>query len=325
MTTTAQNIARRVRLALVTGELDRHRTYTERELLELSQSSRPVLREALRVLESEQLVTVRRGAHGGARFSSPGTLHVARYAALLLYHSGTTLGDIEDARVLLEAEIVRDIAARRADVRAAESVLVAEAAHLDQPDELPRHASAWHRALLGCAGNSVLDVVLNIVDLSLRPLAEVARARTAASMAGRRNLQQSHVVHAQVLLRLSQGDADAAADLWLRHTRAGERLFSAVAARERLDLLDLIDGVTPGEESPRSFKGADIIAASLRRRIVTGQLREGDRLPTEGALADEWGVAAPSIREAVRILAAEGLITPIRGSHLGPKVRPPDT
>lgn len=324
ITTTAEDIAQRVRFALATGELDRRRTYTEPELLELSLASRPVLREALRVLESEQLVTVRRGPRGGARFARPGALHVARYAALLLYHSGTTLGDVEQARALLETEIVRNIGLHQADVHPAESALVAEAASLNQPDELPRHASAWHRALLGSIGNSALEVLLGIVDLSVRPLAKVARARTASSEAGRRNLRHSHVIHAQVLQRLGQGDSDGAAGLWLRHTRAGERLFSAVAYRERLDLLDLIDGVTPGDEPGRSLKGADVVAASLRRRIATGDLRSGDRLPTEGALAGEWGLAAPSIREATRILAAEGLVAPVRGSHLGPVVRAPD-
>lgn len=57
------------------------------------------------------------------------------------------------------------------------------------------------------------------------------------------------------------------------------------------------------------------IAAALRDRIRTGDLRPGDRLPTQAELAEEFGVERGAVREALRILRAEQLLTNVsRGS-----------
>jgi DNA-binding GntR family transcriptional regulator len=68
----------------------------------------------------------------------------------------------------------------------------------------------------------------------------------------------------------------------------------------------------------------DAIAAALRRRILGGVLRAGERL-TESRLCDQLGVSRIPVREALRTLAAEGLIdvAPRRGAtvaHLSPTV-----
>jgi GntR family transcriptional regulator, transcriptional repressor for pyruvate dehydrogenase complex len=61
----------------------------------------------------------------------------------------------------------------------------------------------------------------------------------------------------------------------------------------------------------------------LRERIVTGQLRDGDSLPRQEDLLQEFGVSRPSLREALRILEAEGLITVRRGNQGGASVHAP--
>lgn len=55
------------------------------------------------------------------------------------------------------------------------------------------------------------------------------------------------------------------------------------------------------------------IADQLRRAIVEGELRADDRLPTEDELALRFGVSRPTIREALKILAAQNLIRSKRG------------
>src|SRR5579872_3014452 len=49
------------------------------------------------------------------------------------------------------------------------------------------------------------------------------------------------------------------------------------------------------------------VIAELRRAIMTGRLKAGERL-VEGKLADELGVSRNPVREAIRVLASEGLV-----------------
>ena len=60
-----------------------------------------------------------------------------------------------------------------------------------------------------------------------------------------------------------------------------------------------------------------ILLENFERRLRLGELRVGDRLPSERTLAEQYGISRPSVREALRILGALGLIRSSTGS--GPK------
>lgn len=53
---------------------------------------------------------------------------------------------------------------------------------------------------------------------------------------------------------------------------------------------------------------ADEVASRLQQQISLGQYKTGDKLPTEPALMQEFGVGRSTIREAVRILANAGVL-----------------
>src|SRR3546814_16660333 len=70
-------------------------------------------------------------------------------------------------------------------------------------------------------------------------------------------------------------------------------------------------------------KTAELVADRIRRRIISGELDEGASLPPEGQLLEQFGVSRPTLREAIRILEAERLITVTRGSRSGARVSAP--
>jgi len=73
----------------------------------------------------------------------------------------------------------------------------------------------------------------------------------------------------------------------------------------------------------RSKKVADLVAARLRRMIADGELNEGDWLPTEAELVTQLGVSRPTLREAFRLLEADGLVQIRRGPPGGARVTRP--
>jgi GntR family transcriptional repressor for pyruvate dehydrogenase complex len=62
------------------------------------------------------------------------------------------------------------------------------------------------------------------------------------------------------------------------------------------------------------------IAASIRESILDGSLGPGDRLPSEEAMAEMYGCSRPTVREALRTLRDDGVLTSARGRGGGYRV-----
>ncbi|MEU1192147.1 winged helix-turn-helix domain-containing protein [Streptomyces sp. NPDC005859] len=67
-----------------------------------------------------------------------------------------------------------------------------------------------------------------------------------------------------------------------------------------------VNGRRRAERPQRSHRE---VADELRTRIRTGVLRPGQRMPTQAKLADEFGVERGAVRQALRILQSEQLLT----------------
>lgn len=59
------------------------------------------------------------------------------------------------------------------------------------------------------------------------------------------------------------------------------------------------------------------IAEAIRAAIISGQLIVDERLPSEAELADHFAVSRPTVREALKRLAAQSLIRTQRGAFGG--------
>src|SRR4051794_1857883 len=64
------------------------------------------------------------------------------------------------------------------------------------------------------------------------------------------------------------------------------------------------------------------IADHLRGAIAAGELREGERLPSETQLMEHYGVARMTLRQALGILQAEGLVQSEHGRGVFVRPRP---
>jgi GntR family transcriptional regulator, transcriptional repressor for pyruvate dehydrogenase complex len=169
---TAELIASYIRGQIVRGDLKTGDSMpSETVLMEMFGVSRPTLREAFRILEAESLISVRRGARGGARVVSPDISVAARYVGLLLQVGGTTIADVYEARALVEPAAAALLAARRSrqdldDLTACVDHLVG----LVESDEHFKDADAWSRAaqrfhdlVLERAGNRTLAVQAGVL------------------------------------------------------------------------------------------------------------------------------------------------------------------
>jgi GntR family transcriptional repressor for pyruvate dehydrogenase complex len=98
-----------------------------------------------------------------------------------------------------------------------------------------------------------------------------------------------------------------------------------VAARGRKNEAAARSGMTVGqvtlrEQRSRTVKASERVAHEIVRDIVLRGLQTGDRLPLEAAMVEEYGVSRTSLREALRLLEVQGLISLKPGPGGGPVV-----
>jgi GntR family transcriptional regulator, transcriptional repressor for pyruvate dehydrogenase complex len=176
---TGEMIASYLRGKIVRGELAEGDCLpSEVELMRQFDVSRPTLREAFRILETESLIELRRGARG-ARIIAPSVEVAARYVGLLMQTSGTTVSDVYEARSLLEPVAAGLLASRRTPQDLADlSACADDLEDLIEKGLTPADVAAWtrrsqrfHDLLMERAGNKTLAlqslVLREVVDTHL--------------------------------------------------------------------------------------------------------------------------------------------------------------
>jgi GntR family transcriptional repressor for pyruvate dehydrogenase complex len=170
-TRASDEIAAEIRARLAAGKLPvGTRLPSERVLAEQFGVSRNTLREALRSLEHAGLISLQKGAVGGAIVHDKSGEAIGS-SLVNMYHLGAiSPGELTQARILYEAIIIRlacekatqaDIDALNANIEAAD--LARKAGDFNSRIEL--HLE-FHRMLARIAGNSIMVVVMNgVLDI----------------------------------------------------------------------------------------------------------------------------------------------------------------
>lgn len=238
----AELIADSLRRRIIRGELKEGDTLPpESALMEHFGTSRPTLREAFRILESESLISIRRGARGGARVHVPSSDVAARYVRLVLEYRGTTLGDVHDALLVLEPACVAVLAQKRTKAQLAElrEVLRAAEAMSDDLDLLIRAQTEFHSRIIQMVGNNTLALMSSILRDIIDRANWATFGRHTETLTNIKATQLGLKAHSRLLDHLEAKDAIAAEAIWRKHLEAaGEYYVGPKAARSLLDAVE---------------------------------------------------------------------------------------
>lgn len=214
-------VAERLRAQIAQGKLSAGDSLPpEAQLLQQFGVSRPTLREALRVLESETLIQLGRGARSGAIVLGPSIEAVARYSGTFLASRGTTLGEIHQVRMLLEPPLAALIAqrSRRDDVKALRACVKAQQEGLARGDYLAVISAVidFHGVMVRCSENSALGLLSGMLhEISLKVYPQMLVAGSASErQAVKRRTEQSAAAHARLTELVSAGKARESEEFW---------------------------------------------------------------------------------------------------------------
>jgi GntR family transcriptional repressor for pyruvate dehydrogenase complex len=179
---------------------------SESELVARYGLSRASVREGLRLLEADGLISIKRGPRGGIFVQAPQPNHVSRSLALLLTLSEAPLRDLFQFRKLVEPEA----AYLAAEYGTAEKHALLLAATEQDHEGSTQERVDFHAALARACGNEVLNLVLSALE-------NVLLWHAGEEMFTDTELRETALIHRRIANAVSNRDGDKARTLMLRH------------------------------------------------------------------------------------------------------------
>jgi DNA-binding FadR family transcriptional regulator len=228
-------LARELRERILSGELVEGTALpAERELVKQTQMSRATVREALRILEVQNLVRVRAGRAGGAFVQRPTTKGMASSVSMLIRGQRIKLADLMETREALEP-FCAELAARN---RTDEDLAVLDKANEDLADpkaDLPAFLQAnldWHVGVAVAGHNELLIGFMTALSHAIYTGTENAafvdddvRAVTLRA-------------HKSITAAIRSRDSEAAARRMLRHVHSYAKAALAMDERDAVSVDD---------------------------------------------------------------------------------------
>ena len=259
---------------------------SETELLERYQVSRAVFREAVRLLEHQQVARTRRGPGGGLVITEPTVGAVIDAVVLYLHRVDARLDEIFEARIILE-----DLACQLAAERTDENDLAELRRYLDEPrverDGDPRELHALVAVISRNVGLELFVDVFNRVAQLYSP--------DWQNLGGAVAKETTHA-HRMISEALMAGDSGLARNRMRKHLQAEAEFFRRRRSTRQL----LPDSVVLAQSE--QGKGAEVVARNITQIIVAQGMQSGDLVGTEPELIEQEGVSRALLREAVRLL-----------------------
>jgi GntR family transcriptional repressor for pyruvate dehydrogenase complex len=224
----AEQVADRIRAQIISGGLaDGDPLPKSEELIRRYPVSLPTLREAMRILEAEGLITVRRGRLGGAVVHRPSPAKLGYNLGLVLAAQRSGIGDVAVALRHVEPACAALCAAR--DDRARTVVPRLRELHeeyLARIGDLPAVVGVsrrFHEALVGLCGNPPLIVLAGALEALWSSHEEGWASRTEPRGVPLRRRKEAGAVHGKILDLIEAGESEAVHRLVAAHLAAAQR------------------------------------------------------------------------------------------------------
>ena len=234
--TASEQVAEQIRALIASGQVKPGDMLpSERLLIDSYDVARPTMRGALRILESDGLISIERGTHGGARVREPDLVPLARLFGLHLQMRGANMRELFDTQVALLPTAASSAAGNRTDP---------ELQHLRLVVERCGSAEDLETFLLAVAdfGTAVLKASHNRVLALYGELSTAVRSEALYDFATNAGftfesveifLRRTTKLFSNLVDLIEAGDADRVEKLWKNElTRASSALWPEPAPLE---------------------------------------------------------------------------------------------
>lgn len=194
----------------------------EADMLESFGVSRASLREALRILEIQGLITIRPGPGGGPSVAEMDSRDFGRMATLFFQVMRVTLGDLMEARLALEPLMAKLAAARR-DPEMNEVLREVMDAHYGElsDDEWREVADRFHGLICSMSGNPLLNLLA-------RALKDIYTVRVSGLVFPDEKRAHVRETHEGIVDAIEKGDGDTAQRLMHDHMASYAEFFATL-------------------------------------------------------------------------------------------------
>lgn len=214
----SERLARRIaELILRESYPPGHILASEKEMIEQFSVGRTTLREALRILEVQGVVTIKAGPNGGPMVQEPSGDALADQLALMLKLRGTTFGQVLEARTVLESTLTVLAATQVTDTEVDGLYRSIERMkdNIDDPDEFFRQNRKFHLLISSATQNSVFALFVD----SLNAIAEGSPVGVLSSLGRRLRVID---LHTNIADAMRERDVNAVQQAMLVHLREYE-------------------------------------------------------------------------------------------------------
>jgi GntR family transcriptional repressor for pyruvate dehydrogenase complex len=195
---------------------------SEPDLISSSGLGRASVREALRLLESEGLIEIRRGSLGGIFVGHPDGSGLSRSLALVLTLSKTPLRDLCSYRKMVEPPAAILAAGSPDQSRRDELLTLAE--HV--PNSSYSNEVEFHVQLAELADNQFLRVLLMVPN-------DLLRAHLEKEVIGAQAVAEANKAHQAIARAIVNGDGPRAGRAMMRHLDSFEQHMDRTGGLDR--------------------------------------------------------------------------------------------